>query len=354
MRVSRKLGFTLVELLVVIAIIGILIALLLPAVQAAREAARRAQCSNNLKQLGLAIHNYHSTYNAIVRGAGARWSLSGSNPVNRPGEISGLVSLLPFLEQQALYDLWMANWGVAWANLPRNLAQVPSILCPSDTPIPWTSDSWQGDDKSGQKSYHSCYGTTIENNNDVQNDGMFQIDEITHPKWGWQSVPTMRFGDVHDGLSNTVAMSEKAAGGMRNPRDKQNREVKGNVVVGTTMDANICLTYVGTGGMYVPGPSTTNLGCNAVWAQGHPHFNAFLTVLSPNGPSCTSHINMNLSGAPVLATASSRHPGGVNVLMGDGATRFIPQTINSVGGMSGYGVWGALGTRSGKESVSLD
>lgn len=88
--------------------------------------------------------------------------------------------------------------------------------------------------------------------------------------------------------------------------------------------------------------------------QGHPHFNAFLTVLSPNGPSCTSHNNMNLSGAPVLATASSRHPGGVNVLMGDGATCFIPQTINSVGGMSGYGVWGALGTRSGKESVSLD
>jgi prepilin-type N-terminal cleavage/methylation domain-containing protein/prepilin-type processing-associated H-X9-DG protein len=358
MRFCREKGFTLVELLVVIAIIGVLVALLLPAVQAAREAARRAQCSNNLKQLGLAIHNYHSTYNAIVRGAGARWS--GQNPpfpgapVNRSGEISGLVSLLPYIEQQALYDLWVAEWGVAWREHRRNMTQVPTIVCPSDTPIPWTSDSWQGYDKIGQKSYYFSYGTTIVNNHDNYTDGMFQIEEIRHTKWGWVDVPYLRFGDIHDGLSNTIAMSEKAAGGMRNPRERQNREVKGNVVVGTTLDPNICLTYVGVGGMYVPGPTTNNLGCGAIWAQGHPHFNAFITVLPPNGPSCSTHTSANLSFAPGIFTASSRHPGGVNVLMGDGATRFIPETISSIGGLSGYGVWGALGTRSWKDSVSLD
>ena len=145
--VSKRRAFTLVELLVVIAIIGILIALLLPAVQAAREAARRSQCTNHLKQLGLALHNYHATYQKFVSrsqgtmntGCGA----AGGETGNRHW-LSGVVSLLPYMEQQALYDQWMApqapyasggpamNPGCFSGFLPSRV-QVTTLLCPSDS-----------------------------------------------------------------------------------------------------------------------------------------------------------------------------------------------------------------------------
>ena len=105
MLVKKRFGFTLVELLVVIAIIGILVALLLPAIQAAREAARRSECSNKMKQLGVAFHNYHDTYKALpwMRGS-AVWGTRNTVPVGNEGTINGLVGLLPFLEVTALYD----------------------------------------------------------------------------------------------------------------------------------------------------------------------------------------------------------------------------------------------------------
>ena len=181
-------GFTLVELLVVIAIIGILIALLLPAVQQAREAARRSECTNNLKQLGIALHNYHDTYGAFVprkQGTG--------NPGNR-GRASGFIGLLPFIEQSAMYDQIAAGdgsrppWGpsawsgwAVWNNAPDQL------LCPSATTF--------GGTRNDAVNYVFSMGDTIQNNRDRTNlRGLFQRRDGT------------KFRDIVDGSSNTVAM----------------------------------------------------------------------------------------------------------------------------------------------------
>ena len=160
MDLRDRRGFTLVELLVVIAIIGILIALLLPAVQAAREAARRAQCSNNLKQIGLALHNYHATYNVFTfGGVRARETTGGSG--NEPSWWSGMIGLLPYMEQQPLYDVWTASpYAMPWHHTSaQTTTQVPGFVCPSDSPTTfWAAPLL------AQSNYCFCYGTNIVDN----------------------------------------------------------------------------------------------------------------------------------------------------------------------------------------------
>lgn len=327
-------AFTLVELLVVIAIIGILVALLLPAVQAAREAARRSSCSNNLKQLGLAIHNYHDTYKKMPTG-GARGPRSR---VNRDSEWSGVVGMLPYLEQGPLYDMWSTPdaggvYPASWDAVPENRVQVPVFLCPSDTP-PIVKNS---DALIGHKNYFFCYGTTIQNNWNRQSTGAFSGTS----NQGSVVDVYYKFADVQDGTSNTIAMGERS-------HRPQNRGVVGNVAYGTTLDPATCLTY-DVAGEYDPAVSLTSWSSGELWAFGHPHWNCFVTVLAPNGPSCTNHGGDNLSNASGIFTATSRHPGGIQVVMVDGSVDFIAETISTVGGRSGFGVWGALGTRAGGE-----
>jgi len=323
---SARQGFTLVELLVVIAIIGILIALLLPAVQAAREAARRSQCSNNLRQLGIAIHNYADTYNTLPRGGGGPW-------YGRPQEFTGLVSMLPYIEQKPLYDLWSGSpYPWSWDNYPQTRTQVPGLLCPSDEIKPHGNAPLLA-----HKHYFFSYGTTI-NNYDQPSNGMFGADAT------WSGpVPYRKFGDVTDGTSNTIAMSERSA-------KPDNRKVVGNVVINSTLDPATCLSLV-MGQDYAPSAALTSWSAGSLWAIGHPGWNGFVTVLPPNGPSCTTGGD-NLSQASGLFTVSSRHPGGVQGLFGDASVRFISNTIDSVGGQSGYGIWGALGTRSNGEPAA--
>jgi prepilin-type processing-associated H-X9-DG protein len=314
--------------LVVIAIIGILIALLLPAVQAAREAARRSTCSNNLKQLALGIHTYHDAYKYFPAGGGGYWR-------GRPAEYSGLIGMLPFLEQKPLYDLWVTPpiyWS--WDNVPQNTTQVALMLCPSDTPNPHPNFM-----RGGQKNYHFCYGTTVDSTNDNysgKTNGMFGPVQ----NWSNQPWPYRKFGDIQDGTSNTIALSERAA-------KPDNRKILGNIAVGQTLDPATCLTLL-VGDEFAPSVALTSWSAGALWTMGHPGWNAFVTVLPPNGPSCTNGGD-NLSQAAGLWTASSHHPGGVNVALGDGSCRFVSQTINAVGGSSGFGTWGALGTRAGGE-----
>lgn len=327
---QKQYGFTLVELLVVIAIIGILIALLLPAVQAAREAARRAQCINHLKQFGLALHNYHDTHKVFCHGSGG--------PGTTPGMYSGVISLLPFLEQTSLWDLWTSgSYPAANSATPQVQTQVGMFLCPSDTPpgIFNPNDTI----KSAQRHYFFSFGTKLAE----PTDGIFGL----HSYKG--------FKDITDGSSNTIAMSERVS--------KQYIYVKtdpvtvlGYTIYRVPVDPPTCLTKV-SGAYYIPQGTSTDsyvawYGATHFWAMGGPHYTGFNTIIPPNGPSCSDATVNNLGGGSVLCTAQSRHPGGVNVLLADGSVRFVSETINSVGGPSGFGTWGALGTRAGGEVVA--
>ncbi len=353
-RYRKAAAFTLVELLVVIAIIGILISLLLPAVQAAREAARRMQCSNHLKQIGLALHNYHDTHRALVsRTGGTR----GPEPWhdNNNGQLSGFVGLLPFMEQKPLWDA--ISDGVDYASGPGGKAtpfgpmawtagyqpfrqQVPTLLCPSDP----GGEQRNPDSSQGRSNYAFSSGDTINNNAyDTTTRGPFAYHRYT------------RFSAVSDGLSNTIAMGERVI-------DTNTRSVRSGTVknVGPVHEnPTLCLnTAVGT--RYRDDVSTTAIS-GILWVDGRPASLGLSTVLPPNSPSCMADDRSWQWG---LYSASSNHPGGANVVMLDGSVHFISESIDTgrldlpqVGNTSGlpspYGVWGALGSMSGGEAFAI-
>ncbi len=338
MRITNRRGFTLVELLVVIAIIGVLVALLLPAVQAAREAARRSQCTNNLKQLALGVHNYHDTYKALPY---LRMTVGPAHP-------SGFVGLLPFIEQQPLYDLAVAAtppFGTGWNPTGQN-ERINAFRCPSD-PI-WGERAGGR----GPRSYHFSVGDSIRDNHGAGSSrrGMFV------------AMFTGDMARIGDGTSNTVALSEVAIG-----PDRLSRDIKGNAVVTPGINTNPsspaeCWAARGTGGQVhenfeVTAESSVGRAPGSRWAEGQTFFGGFSTVLPPNSPRCTIAHSDNTWG---VWTASGYHPGGVVVAMGDGSVRFVSETIDAgdptrtevTSGPSPFGVWGALGSVRGGESVS--
>ena len=321
------------ELLVVIAIIGILIALLLPAVQAAREAARRAQCSNNLKQFGLALHNYHDSYKVFTFG-GLRARETTAGAANPPSCWSGMIGLLPYMEQQSLYDAWTSGPLVyPWDHTSvQTTTQVSEFLCPSDPPTTFYAAPLLA-----QSNYCFSYGTTIHYNSCAVTDGIF----MTADDWWGGHFSPKKIAHITDGTSNTIAMSERAS----LPAD---RGTIGNLAYNSTYDPGTCLALV-VGGEFVASASLTDWGAPGMWASGYPYWNGFTTVLPPNGPSCSGLNNINMGKAWGIWTPSSHHPGGVQGLMADGSVRFFSETIDAQGGKTGYGVWGALGTRAGGE-----
>ena len=349
----RKRGFTLVELLVVIAIIGILIALLLPAVQAAREAARRAQCTNNLKQLGLAHHNYHDTYKTLVYRKGGTGPRVGTdcNTANN-NRRSGFISLLPFMEQQPMYDQIQAGDGTVapegpcgWSGWSVWNDAPDTLLCPSDAGPPALST-----DTTGLHNYAFCVGDQVASNRDDQTvRGIFSYSLCT------------KFAMIKDGTSNTIMMSErlKANFNQTSVAARQIEHVLGAAwgIGGVTATPNVCLT-VSDGNYFTAGTNVRGeFGSN--WSDGQPENIGFNTVLAPNGPSCGDDADGN-DMTNIVIPPASRHPGGVNCLLADGSVRFVSETIDTGNtgtsqpdpGMSRYGVWGALGSKSGGEAIS--
>jgi len=367
-RSSKARGFTLVELLVVIAIIGILIALLLPAVQAAREAARRSQCTNNLKQLGLALHNYHDTYlcfPARKDGSGACTTISTTYGSRRNGNctrLSGFIPLLPYLEQQPMAEAIRAGepgnnispgGPAGWESWPIWDNSPDVLLCPSDNGYP--------DNRGPYNSYAFSVGDQISGIRDGQTvRGLFP------------TVRTVAIRDILDGTSNTVAMSERVcaarlpdnwdgSGNALTVGARQIEHVQGQAVGigGVASSPIICRSYT-DGRYYVAG---TRVICpfGRRWTDGQPTIVGFNTVLPPNAPACAEDATTWRDQNNVVIPPSSRHPGGVNVLLADGSVRFISETIDTgnlalppvSSGFSPYGVWGALGSKDGGDVATL-
>jgi prepilin-type N-terminal cleavage/methylation domain-containing protein len=355
---SKKFAFTLVELLVVIAIIGILVGLLLPAVQAAREAARRIQCTNNQKQLVLAMHNFHDAFKKFppLRGG----PIGGDQ--NRCADKFGLVFALPYIEQGPRSDQISGGAPqVAWNNTyAPYLGSMTVLLCPS-SPLaannPVTSNQ-------PQRSYHLSMGTTVgtnpsgagtsatitDNNYFGRVNGLFGYDKpgAVAPLCVTSEVKRT-MGSITDGTSNTVALSEKATG------DRGSRSVRGLAtypMAGLDANAAQCLATA-TNGLYNPGRLLSDWNMGGIWAFGHPNWAGFSTILPPNSPSCYERNNNNPSNAVGVFSVSSYHTGGVVIGMADGSIRFITQSIDcgnyGVAPNRNYGVWGALGTIAGGE-----
>ena len=353
LRSKNGRGFTLVELLVVIAIIGILIALLLPAVQAAREAARRSACGNNMKQLGLAIHNYHDTYNAMPY-LSVQAAVTGTQ-ASQNEFVSGLIGLLPFVEQSALYDQithtttiggvtyppYQSYFSRTTAYLPW-LAMIPSYLCPSD---PGAAE--RGNLGFGRTSY--C----------------FSVGDWTPSVWvsttrgPFACRKTFNFRSVTDGLSNTIAMGERCLGTAGGQRVKGGGVANQATAVTTDPTTNspiVCMGTWGTGGMYKAGLTYSAYRGGELYWAGFPSTVMINTILPPNGPTC---LRVADGAEHMLVPPTSWHPGGVMVLWCDGAVSFMSDTVNTgnlalpsvVTGPSNYGVWGGLGSKDGMETV---
>jgi len=346
---AKKKGFTLVELLVVIAIIGILIALLLPAVQAAREAARRMACTNNLKQVGLAVQNFHdstgdlpcATHNPQFKGK------------NRWERWSYICVLLPFMEQDPLYEITVngaENGQVPWSSNESTLTRLDGMICPSD-------GSKVGEGGRGPTSYHCNRGDYWLNWDWYECRGVFGRGDKEHHS----------LASILDGTSNTMAVSEVVIG------KDGGMDIKGNFArdVGySNGDAPvICLDRGNADGTLNGNIQSGGWQIGWRWSDSHSIYTQWHVVLAPNSPSCGTH-----GESWALITASSHHPGGVNAVFCDGSVHFMSESIDAgdptlsvrdsgklidnnrpqdYSSESMSGVWGALGTIDGGEVVSL-
>ncbi len=359
--VSSRRGFTLVELLVVIAIIGILVGLLLPAVQAAREAARRMQCSNNLKQTTLALHNYESAHKRFPS------HQMGSGDLGAGGQravYAGWHALLPYLEQTNLYGQLETAQIVPWADNPAGnfllIAQRLSFLeCPSDA---GEVDPSRPQRTNTLSSYAFCTG-------DNYASSQVSPGERTNATLRVQKLPIRnrgifgrynfaKIGEVSDGTSNTLALGER-----QRPTSIQNvGSVTAAVGTVTTMVPLVCRATV-AGKNYLD-PAAIPTGDNAVGYRGfggNVYFAAFTTILPPNAASCLiaeGGVSYHLVNG--IWSSGSEHTGGAQFSYADGSVHFISDSIDAGnlsvvapaatgGAQSPYGVWGALGTKSGGE-----
>ncbi len=414
----HRRAFTLVELLVVIAIIGVMVGLLLPAVQAAREAARRMSCGNNFKQIGLGVHNYHAAFDQLpTHGTGTKSGTPNGplNPVknfwqddafHNSLQLSAFVGLLPFIEQQAiweemsnpLYDATVAPPTTFQAFGPHPLllsaqtyrpfrTEMSTLRCPSDpgTGLPGM----------GRANYAVCSGDSWISMAYGDRGGQLEVNVASAGGSGnagtsAQARATERgvfsmhrkssFRDILDGLANSIAMGEMATD--LSDRDVRTSSLQQNVDSG---NITLCLASIDPERprFWLPGIAMGLGGSNGAtnntayargfrWASASGIYTQFVTSRSPNSAICAA-------GAPSngIYSASSRHQGGAHVLMADGAVKFVTDSIDAgnqqcwavrlnppagqpdpilrqPGSISPYGLWGALGTRASKEVIDKE
>ncbi len=351
----KRLGFTLVELLVVIAIIGILVALLLPAVQAAREAARRMSCTNNMKQIALAQHNYHDTYKTFA--TASSWQ---KGPDSRAQSWSEKVMLLPFLEQQPAYD--RTNWAQApydpWGwhgnqNIQTQSTKLSVFNCPSNPT----------EHQSGRANFTYAVNTGTSNHPPHQNDnnpntniprgnGMVAFmrydnrfplgDTRRHP-----NDPMVKFASVTDGTANTALYSEFVISDTNKRNRSEARQHRYQVVNhwsngnNTAARRQDCLRQ----GANFDNDRWRMRGAGWAWSfmgagNGYNH------TMMPNEVSCHIFNGGDDWYGRNMMSASSEHPGAVNVALADGSVRGVADTVSQ-------DIWWALGTRNGGEAVGL-
>ena len=406
-----RTGFTLVELLVVIAIIGVLVGLLLPAVQAAREAARRMSCSNNFKQIGLAIHNYHSAFKQLPnQGTGTFffpgrdvWDTNPGREISSNMRLSYMVGILPFVEQHALWEI-MANphsfnsdgslhdnppWQAFGPHpdrvqYPPYATEIPTFRCPSDPGV--------GLPSLGRTNYACCEGDSAVHSRDpyLNIDELSSDPTVTFPyspdtgharqsngsqRGMFVNHREMRFRDVLDGLANTIMGGEIATDlGDNDKRTTVPTDVGGHAAPNEKNQCRLNPSYAQN---FVdperpqfwdpinPMPLTKNVtwGRGYRWHDFEPPYTQMTTVLPPNSELCSDGRDHR----DVVTPPSSRHQGGCHILMGDGAVIFITDSIEAgnryapqvshrpgsppPGSPSPYGLWGALGSRAHKETI---
>ncbi|MGH7140588.1 MAG: DUF1559 domain-containing protein, partial [Pirellulales bacterium] len=317
------------------------IALLLPAVQAAREAARRSNCTDYLRQIGLGMLNYHDTIKVFPPMA--------TGPSTATSQISWAVLLLPYVEQNSLYQ--QVNWSTAPTTNGTYApwqGQVPIYLCPSSPqPLKYGNNS-------GLKAYRACLGTTVftfdlnHGTTPQPTNGMFAFNQ------------SYSIADCLDGTTHTLLVGELAMA----PRTAQSLDIIGTIaenLSGATMNTYqpntqfntgypICLATAGPDNISYTSvtqtcPSLNNFQKDCYpgnrWPDGRPFYSGFNAIIPPNGPSCNNDGSNDGYG---MYTLSSRHPTGVMATMADGSTQFFAQTTDII-------VWQSMGTRSGGESM---
>jgi prepilin-type N-terminal cleavage/methylation domain-containing protein len=330
MRLSnfRQRGFTLIELLVVIAIIAVLIALLLPAVQQAREAARRSQCKNNLKQLGLALHNYHDSFNLFPMGHTR--SNDGSGGVTGWRGYSLHAMILPYIDQAPLYSRINFNQHFDHAdNTASRRTRIAAFLCPSDTVFPGSAETGNNNYSGSMGPSFGQYITPL-----GQRDGFFNFDVI------------VRMSDIRDGTSNTICMSEQFVGDNNNAAYTAGDVVRGIAFAGSTKYKPTRGDLETYGAACVAGQANHHSHGGRDWAVGMPAQTLFNTAAPPNWrfPTCQECVGCGWMDSQGIFPARSRHVGGVHILMGDGAVRFASENID-------LGTWQNLGSIRGNEPI---
>jgi prepilin-type N-terminal cleavage/methylation domain-containing protein/prepilin-type processing-associated H-X9-DG protein len=351
---KRRSGFTLIELLVVIAIIAVLIALLLPAVQQAREAARRAQCTNNLKQLGLAVHNYISQNNVLP----PHDMYPTTSNISSGWTYGWPMAILPQLDQQAMFNAFNFSMGIfgrfASANTTVGYVQITSLLCPSDGSMLRPASPW------GTQNYVGNYGgpgpIMI---------GTGTIVPLAAPLSPYaNSMGPVGMESIIDGSSSTGLFSERLIG-LHGGQKVYAGQVKNMALRGVYANTQSGVNPNNWDGGYtqaqayqvlqacnnLPGttPSTLTWGNGYTFVTGYPWYvstNGYTHYGTPNKNSCadpndatTWFVNSHGSAPP-----TSNHPGGVNVCMADGSVHFIKDSVN-------YITWWALGTRNQGEVI---